>query len=318
MAMMGTVYLASGPFLFFEDGNGNLLVNWFANGSWSWSSLGIPPGVDIDQPIGVTTVDGENGLVFTTGSDGNLWCCTCTQGGTGTWANQGTPASGIVMSQAVGAVSMGTTAFAFAIGSDGNLWCSSGGTWTNLDTPSSAVLLGSQVGVTVASIAYVFVLGSDGNLWCCLVPPNGMGTWSNQGCPSGVALSAGAGATTLNDANSDVYAFAIDSTGNIQSNWVENPTWTNLGLPPNVSSISYVGLTAGPAGNANLFALGSDGNLWCNSAGNWSNQGAPQNGVPLALPGCVTSGGGGNAYVFIANQNGRLWLNAQGAWFAQD
>jgi len=76
--VMDTPISPQRPYVFVLGSDGNLWVNWWTGGQWTWANQGKPEGENISGSVGVLTVmdtpmSPQRPHVFVRGSDGNLW-----------------------------------------------------------------------------------------------------------------------------------------------------------------------------------------------------------------------------------------------------
>ncbi len=204
----------------------------------------------------------------------------------------------------------------FGLDSGGHLW------YATENAPGVAWSSWAQLGTQIISAGYAVgenlsgrleVFGVNGgnvyHIWQTL--GNSWSNWSEIAANGGQTLKAWL--QVARDITGDLYLFALDSNGNVWSNWQSSPSgnwqtnWTELPVP---TSPIQQGFVAGQNANGRfeLFGVGSDTNLyhmWVTTNGNWT-----ANWVTIANN---APAGGFDPHLMVGNTNdGRLQIFAIG------
>ncbi|WP_263366442.1 hypothetical protein [Edaphobacter bradus] len=204
----------------------------------------------------------------------------------------------------------------FGLDSSGNLYYNTENApgvawsgWTKLN--GQTIGNGYVVGENLNGRLEVFGV-SGGNvyhIWQTL--SNGWSSWGEIAANSGQTLNGWL--QLARNVAGDLYLFALDSNGNVWSNWQSSPSggwqtsWTELPIP---SSAIKPGFVAGQNANGRfeLFGVGSDANvyhMWITSSGTWNSNW-------VTITGNVPAGGF-DPHLMVGNTNdGRLQVFAIG------
>jgi hypothetical protein len=175
----------------------------------------------------------------------------------------------------------------------------------------------------------VFATGTNYHLWHTWWDGTGWHSWEDLGDPS-FGIGSAPTAVSWGAGRIDVFATGGVGVSNLLHKWFYNGwhDWENLGVPPGKDLSGYSGIFgySAPAacswgnGRLDIFALGSDGQLWqlWFSSGwhDWYPLGRPS-GYLVGSPGAVAtvSWGYQRIDIFIRGGDGNLWqLWYNGAW----
>jgi hypothetical protein len=304
--------------------DGNLWRYLFTTSSWT--NIGTPPGVTIDTyPYPTVVFSGTgNAYVILMGSDTNIWhWCADPTGG---WENLGgsTKFTGGAL---IGAVNVRDgNVYVYYTGISNNkmeLWLcnwagSAGWQWTDLGVPAELTTTLTGWGTAMLDSGgnpYALVIEHSGNLWMNFFTAQGWLWNPATALPSGVAAMFSAGSVDLNGIGN---AFFFDS---MESNlWcsyrnsISEFQWANLGRPANNHLIGgNMATMQGSDGNAYVFFLNTDSNMWCwvgqNGVGAWQNMYKPA-GATLVTDKTYAAATQGpvKPNLFAADTNGKIWM----------
>jgi hypothetical protein len=306
------------------------------NGWGGWSSLGKPTGVSFTSNVGTNSSANNVHELFVLGSN-EMWANYQTPGvGNGWygWYSLGKPTS----ANLIGNIAINTTSYGinelFVRGSDGNLWASyqtpgegnGWHSWYSLGKPSG-VTFASEMATNTTSygINELFAVGSDGNVWASYQTPgegNGWHSWYSLGKP-GTATPAG-NLTTNTSTTGINELFVRGSDGNVWANY-QTPGegngwygWYSLSKPEKATLTGTIGTGDSSSGINELFAVGSDGNVYANyqTPGErngwygWYSLGKP---ASTTLVSDVTVGASASrlSELFARGNDGAMWANYQ-------
>lgn len=282
-----TVVGGNRPYVFTEDDNDNVVVNWLSeSGDWSWSDLG-QPRAGIDFEYGAVTLGADGPYVFCRGSDYDLWGGCYSDGEWGWFWQRGAPVH--IWDSMGTTVINGNRPCVFVKGGDGNLWVywwsdKGSPSWFNLGKPGGKDLGSYGDAVTVGHDASHVFFASGGNLWMRFWNPGGW-SWADLGRPKKeVSVQDWMMEATVIKGNRP-YVFVAGEDENLWVYWWSDKglgSWYNLGTPNGLkiwySEGSMGAVTLGDD-NACVFMRCSDYNLWVNSESPkgraWFNLGIP-------------------------------------------
>lgn len=193
LTVMDTPTSPQRPYVFVRCGDNNLWVNYWDGATWSWANQGKPPGLNVDYPVGATTMMNtptsyQRPYIFVKCNDGSMWV-NWWDGANWNWANQGKP---------------------------GGMNFDLGMVITVMDTPTSM------------QRPYVFVHNMvDGNMWVNFWDGSAW-QWVNNGRPQGLTIRHQAGAITVKDSPGSFqkpYVFVTCSDGHMWRNFWDGSAW---------------------------------------------------------------------------------------------
>jgi hypothetical protein len=317
------------------------------NGGWrdGWLSKDRPaPNVRIRSHVVGTNADGRQ-EIFALGDDNALWqkWQTAPNNGWSEWKTLGTPTSDSALTDqfTVGKNQDGRQEV-FAVGNDGNVWqiwqiAPNGGwsAWATLGKPPTEIRHSDRItiGRNKDGRQELFVMGGDDALWHIRqVAPNvGWSDWESLGKPRDLGFSEPPKERDLSEplvqenADGHLEVFA-PGNGAFCNRWQEAPNstvWRHQGWnekPQPSPAVRITGLEAALNvggqlnGHLEVFALGSDGNLWhawqIDRAPNWSpweSLERPPTEIRAADRLTIGTNQDGHLEIFVVGQDGAVW-----------
>jgi hypothetical protein len=215
---------------------------------------------------------------------------------------------------------------AYYKGFDGNLWreywTGSAWAWQNLGAPSGASIAASLGVIATNGATYpaAFIVDSNGTLWRDYWTGSTW-IWESHPLPNGLKVTIPLGSTPDNNAWS--YVFVVASDGNIYwLSWSGAWAWHNLGTPGVKVAAAAGVMSLVNTTSADVFFIGSDGNLWRlywanGGAWAWASLGNP--GVKLSPMGSTFVNNNTWPYIFFLGSDGNIWLSGwSGSYFWQN
>jgi alpha-galactosidase len=313
------------------DGNvWDLYMTGDVNSAWSsWGSHGNP-GVQLNKLTVGSFANGQLSL-FATGSDGNVWNAYKQTPDPNSqwsgWSSLGHASNGFVGQVQVGMLPDGRPQI-FVIGQDNTIWTayktgtdpnSAWSGWSSMGNPGVSINQ-LTVGTSADGRLNLFATGSDGNVWNAYKQTSDTNSqwsgWSSMG-QGGNGLSGQVQVGILPDGRFQLFALGHDT--NV---WTDYKTstdansawsgWSSMGNPG--KQLSYLTVGAFSDGRLNLFATGSDGNVWNvykqttdpnSSWSGWSSFGQAGSGFASSVQ--VGFLADGRVILFVIDTNGTTW-----------
>jgi YD repeat-containing protein len=260
--------------VFVVGDDGHLWRNSWDGSAWVWADQGTPSDQSsVRSAVGVSS-SGAQASTFVLSNDGTLWQ-SCLDGSTWSWVSWGAPPDEVSVTTAVGVFSPPSsspqTNWIFVIGNDNSIWArwtaSSG--WDDIGMPYGSTK--SPVGVSGTDTdPYAFIIDGANFLWLLRRNQNGLPSDWEWVCVTTPEFASGIGAVALAGIPSAICKGKDEALWIYASDIPHGPgVSSSKGTPPGVSIAASVGVTANANQIADVFVIGSDGNLWLNEGDAW-------------------------------------------------